>query len=209
MQGLYEAFTGLKFAAAVLIGLALSAVYYLVLFDDGSVLDRKTQAQKVKLQSTIEEIRKVKQDISEANRLKDKVEQLSTQYREALQYLPTEWRQDELITEISKQAQVAGVRIVKINPKKDTKIQQGYEKMVIDFELSGTFTEVAIFLSNMTKIKRLISIGDFELVNKSEDVDSPVLVFTGDFFAYRYLKEDEVNAKKETVKPTKDIKKKG
>lgn len=181
----------LTIGVALGIGLIFAFVYYFTVFDDGSAIQNQINAAQSALSLKIEKRESLKKDIEEAKKIKDRVNILSEKFKEALKFLPTEWKEDALIADISKQAQIAGVTIVKINPQKD-KVKMGiYEEMGIDFEINGSFVSTMLFMSNVSRIQRIIEVVDFYLRNENPDAENPILKSTGRLMAYRYIQPDQ------------------
>jgi type IV pilus assembly protein PilO len=185
-------------SVALALGLCLAFVYYFTpLFDDGHVLQQEIDNTKVQLAVKKKEKEKVDSDISEAKKIKERVNLLSEKFKQAVQYLPTEWKEDSLLTDISKQAQIAGVTVVKINTVKDRATAGVYEEMKIDFEIKGSFASTMIFISNVTKIKRIIEVTEILMRSDDPDAEMPSLTSTGKFTTYRYISPQERATKDE------------
>lgn len=185
-------------SVALALGLCLAFVYYFTpLFDDGHELQAQIDSAKVQLVIKKKEKEKIENDINEAKRIKERVNLLSEKFKIAVQYLPTEWREDSLLTDISRQAQIAGVTVVKINTQKERTAVGVYEEMKIDFEIKGTFASMMIFISNVTKIKRIIEVSEIFMKSDDPEAETPSLTSTGRFTTYRYIPPQERAAKNE------------
>lgn len=179
-------------SVALALGLSFAFIYYFTpLFDDGHELQAQIDAAKIQLAVKKKEKDKVESDIAEAKKIKERVNLLSEKFKQAVQYLPTEWKEDALLTDISKQAQIAGVTVVKINTQKERIAVGVYEEMKIDFEIKGSFSSMMIFISNVTKIKRIIEVSEIFMKSDDPDAESPNLTSTGKFTTYRYISPQE------------------
>ncbi len=185
---------------AVGLGLSVAFLYYVSpFFDDGKTLQTQIDSTKVQLAVKVKEKEKLDADIAEAKRIKDRVNLLSDKFKQAVQYLPTEWKEDTLLTDISKQAQIAGVTVIKINSQKERTAVGVYEEMKIDFEIKGSFTSMMLFMANMTKIRRIIEVSEVTMRSDEPDAETPNLTSIGRFTTYRYISPQE--------RATKDAKK--
>lgn len=189
-----EFFSRLTFGLAVVLGAGIAALYYLMLFDDGKVLEKEINDLQVQMAVKAKEKTKLQKDIQESLKIKERVNTLSDQFREALQYLPSEWHSDELISDISKQAQISGATIVKMSPQKEIITKDIYEEMRVDFELKGSFVSLMLFVANISKIKRLIEVSELYFKNEKIDAESPILNLSGRLIAFRYLSKEDQGA---------------
>lgn len=181
------------------LGLSVAFLYYVSPFyDDGKVLQGQIDSAKVEMAIKTKEKEKIEADIAEAKRIKERVNLLSEKFKQAVQYLPTEWKEDALLTDISKQAQIAGVTVVKINSQKERTSVGVYEEMKIDFEIKGSFTSMMLFVSNMTKIKRIIEVSEINMKSDDPDAEMPSLTSIGKFTTYRYISPQERATRDET-----------
>lgn len=174
------------------LGLSLAFLYYVSPFyDDGKALQTQIDSAKVEMAVKTKEKEKIESDIAEAKRIKERVNLLSEKFKQAVQYLPTEWKEDALLTDISKQAQIAGVTVVKINSQKERVAIGVYEEMKIDFEIKGSFTSMMLFISNMTKIKRIVEVSEVNMKSDDPEAELPSLTSVGKFTTYRYISPQE------------------
>lgn len=177
----------LPFSMALLFGSALTLVYYFALYDGGESIDTEAANRRIEIGLKEKEKERLTKNIDEGLRIKEKVSVIGDQFKEAFQFLPGEWESDKLISDISKQAQISGATVVKITPETEMKKVDIYETMNIDFELKGSFSSLALFIANISKIRRIIDVQELKFLNNEPDAEAPVLNVTGKMIAYRYL----------------------
>ncbi|MDZ4662501.1 MAG: type 4a pilus biogenesis protein PilO [Pseudomonadota bacterium] len=186
-----EFFEKLTFGLVIFFGISLAALYYIFLYNDGSVLDSLIVNKNIEYGLKEKVSEGLKRDIEEGLLLKEKVAVIGSQFKEAFEFLPAEFQADKLISDISKQAQVAGATVVKMSPQKETKKESIYESMGIDFELKGSFSSLTLFIANISKIKRILEVEELKFINTEEDIESPIINLNGRIVGYRYLSQEE------------------
>ena len=192
-----EFFTKITFGMAIVMGVAIAGIYYFLLYEDGSKIDTMIRNKNIEFGLKEKERERLQKDIADGLKLKEKVATIGSQFKEAFEFLPTEFQAEKLISEISKQAQVAGATVVKMSPQKDQKEKPknskevAYETMGIDFELKGSFSSLTLFIANISKIKKILEVDELKFVNNEQDVESPVISLNGRIVGYRYISQED------------------
>ncbi len=90
-------------------------------------------------------------------------------------------QQNELagfLDDASQQAASAGVKLIAVQPLKDTN-KGFYSETEVSLKIRGDYNTLGVFVSNMAGIKRIVTIHDFKLTKSegSENTDSGLLEF--------------------------------
>jgi Tfp pilus assembly protein PilO len=181
---------------AIGMGLLLALIYYFALYNDGSVLEMSISNARATATQKKTEFETMKKTLVDASRHKEISARLGEELKMVLQAVPESYSPVELMKLVSSEAKGAGLNILSISGAeiklKDTK--SNFIPINVTVGLSGTFNQIMIFLSNLTKVGKVIitknismgsSAGATANLNNVSDV-SPILSFNGVFEAYRY-----------------------
>jgi type IV pilus assembly protein PilO len=122
-----------------------------------------------------------------ANKAKfqEEVEQVSQLFRLALDYLPKELDVQDLLKKVYSEARSAGVDLLSFKPK-ETKQKDFYDELPMDIVVKGNYPQLVTFLTNVSKLPRIINIMKVE-IDKPEIVEGyPFMRMSGTLVGYRY-----------------------
>jgi Tfp pilus assembly protein PilO len=94
----------------------------------------------------------------------------------------------DLTKKITTEAKASGAQVISIKPQPERNRHEFYEELLIDLELRGTFAEVTMFLSFISKIPRIIKVQTVKMSKNAVNSDGSVeILFSGRLAAYRYV----------------------
>lgn len=180
------------------IGILLAAVYYFVMFDDGTLLNDQIAQAKTRLETANRQLGETEKALAESERFEKEVQGLARQFEKITDFMPSTVTAVDLTTVVNKQAQLAGVKIVKVEPDPEVKRVSFYEMTKVNLELEGSYAQIATFLSYISRIPRLLT---FEMTSISlpssgapgEMSSAGKLLFSSSMVGYRYLKDAPVD----------------
>jgi len=175
----------LQWSKVIGIGVVLGVLYYFMLYDDGSSVQASIKAAKDQLAITNKQLSQTEKAIADANRFEKEVKSLTEQFQKITEFMPPTIGAAELSSIINQQAQAAGVH-PKIEPKGEDKPNGFYQTSKVDLQIEGTYAQIVTFLSNLSRVPRLMT---FDKVQLNQASGGGPLVFSGTLIAYRYLKE--------------------
>jgi Tfp pilus assembly protein PilO len=175
-----------------MIGMVLAAFYYLAMFDNG-------RTQEAAIASTNQQITDLKQQIADNQAKLDRaavykatVAQLGTTIQKLLSVIPENFTTPDLQKILSNEAKVAGSSLASITPGKPGEFAPAkeFEELSVSIDLSGSFMQHMVFLSNLTKVPQILIVRKFDLATASSTVrlaeDATNVHMTADIVAYRY-----------------------
>ncbi len=198
----------LSVGRALLIGVAIAAVYYFILYDSGGTVTtsiNQLQNQNNELQK---QIKLDQEKLDRAAVYKKAAAEIGTTIGKLLGVIPEHFGIPNLMKIISNEAKVAGSSLSGIVPGKAeiSKVANEFEELSVAIDLSGTFLQHMIFLSNLTKINQILIVRQFNMTvtKEAKGEESPVLHMTADIVAFRYRGTAAIAADKAGIKkPTK------
>lgn len=180
----------LTWSKVIVGGLIAAGVYWGLYYDDGSGLEASIAALNTQYTASERQLRETKEAMADAEKFEKAVRQNEVQFDKVLEYLPADINTNEMTRLVNQQAQLAGPRVVSTTAVETIEKKSFYEMTRLDFALSGTFSQVVLFLSSLSKIQRLLTFDKIKLkIETGPAGESPQVELSGILVAYRYLKE--------------------
>jgi len=123
-------------------------------------------------------------------RFKDEVEKLNLRLAEVVQELPNSREIPNLLETISNLGAVNGLEVLFIKPNPD--VDKGfYAEVPIQIKVKGGYHEMGMFLDAVSRLPRIINVGNVTLGNPKEDERSGAIVLDINALAttYRYVEK--------------------
>ncbi len=178
----------MTWSKVVIGGLICAGAYWGLFYDDGSVLETGIQALNVKYAESERQLRETKEAMADAEKFEKAVRQNEIQFEKVLEYLPQEINANELTRLVNQQAQLSGPRVFSTRALEIVEKRDFYEMTRLEFSLQGTFAQVVLFLSSLSRIERLLTFDKLQVKMKTAE-DVPTVELSGVLVGYRYLKE--------------------
>ena len=197
-----------------MISAVLAGLYYYGMYDKGvvqtnKIANAKTQEKKLKLQ-----LEKAVESEENAKKYKILEEELGDKLEKIIRYIPYELGDADIMSLISNSAKFVGASISSLQSSgsggggsfnngggngEGANEKQFLEKINIQVSLEATYSQILLFLSELTRADRIINPDSISLsVSNSSgrsngnvsDTES-FINFTGTFVAYRYKVDEE------------------
>ena len=178
------------------IKMGVFAVLFVVIIGSGLWFDTQEQL-KVLEKHEMKEVElkrefKVKADRAAKLELyKEQLAEMEASFGALLRQLPETTEVESLLVDVSQTGLAAGLEIKKFKPSDEEK-KGFYAELPISLEVSGSFHQLATFISGIAALPRIVTISEMNLepFNK-EDQTAGKLNMTATAKTYRYLQEDE------------------
>ncbi len=187
----------ITYARALMIGLFIGAVYYTIGFDSGSTIKVAIAKAKEEIADSETQIKGLEKKLDQITTMKKVMKELGSEFETFISYIPEKLSLPELMKTISTEARSAGVSVNGMSEVRDsnstTKVDksvQFYEELTVAVELQGTYSQLLLFLSYLTKLDKIITVSELSMVSQAKlgDRESPVLLFKCHIKGYRYLR---------------------
>lgn len=200
MNGLNK-LADLPMSRIVLISIFLCVVYYFIGYDDGTAFKAQAEASRASLSEVQARMEKVERELQEINALKAAQDKDAERLNVLLGFIPEKLSSFELMKTLSNEAKAVGVNINQLRdtgsaglqPAPQGQVPNIYERLGVDLELDGSFAQLLLFLSNLTRLNQIVTLETLELRLMGGAESS--LQMSAQIFGYRYL------TKKEGAKP--------
>ena len=122
---------------------------------------------------------------------KEQLAEMEASFGALLRQLPETTEVESLLVDVSQTGLAAGLEIKKFKPSGEEK-KGFYAELPITLEVSGSFHQLATFISGIAALPRIVTISDMKLepFNK-QDQTTGKLAMSATAKTYRYLQEDE------------------
>ena len=122
---------------------------------------------------------------------KEQLAEMEASFGALLRQLPETTEVESLLVDVSQTGLAAGLEIKKFRPAAEEK-KCFYAELPIALEVSGSYHQLATFISGIAALPRIVTISEMKLEPlKTEEANSAKLKMTAIAKTYRYLQEDE------------------
>lgn len=173
--------------AFLFIGIIAAGIY----FDATKQL--KVVERHEKKEFELKEEFKVKADqAAKLDLYKEQLAEMEASFGALLRQLPETTEVESLLVDVSQTGLAAGLEIKRFKPSSEEK-KGFYAELPIALEVSGSYHQLATFISGIAALPRIVTISDMKLepVDKEEQSSSAKLKMSATAKTYRYLQEDE------------------
>lgn len=114
------------------------------------------EAQVTQLQG---ELRKLQEFARNIEQIKVELKELNLQLESALEYMPRQFNLSALLRKLTMLAQNSGLELFTFRPaqNEERQGQNFYSTLGINFELKGNFTQILLFLDQISRLKRIVN----------------------------------------------------
>ena len=191
MQQLEE----LDIKVAILAGLFLTALYYFVLFDDGSKLKTITAGVTADIERKKSTLDSINNAIDNKKSFDQEAEEINTNIRSFMEFFPEDMDQNNFMKSISKAAEDNASTVVSLKPKAKASEFPAYPEMAFEFTIEGGYHNIMKFISDLTLLKRAIDLRETTLkVVAQEKIPRVSLATT--LIVYGHIPQPEDKGKK-------------
>ena len=127
---------------------------------------------------------------------KEQLAEMRASFGALLRQLPEKTDVESLLVDVSQTGLASGLEIKRFKPSAEEK-KGFYAELPIGLEVSGTYHQLATFISGIAALPRIVTISDLKLdpfkdEKNKDDIDiSGKLTMSATAKTYRYLQEDE------------------
>ena len=124
---------------------------------------------------------------------KEQLAEMEASFGALLRQLPSTTEVESLLVDVSQTGLAAGLEVKKFKPSAEEK-KGFYAELPITLEVSGSFHQLATFISGIASLPRIVTISNMKLEpfdKKGEISSDGKLKMSATAKTYRYLQEDE------------------
>ncbi len=121
---------------------------------------------------------------------KEQLAEMEASFGALLRQLPETTEVESLLVDVSQTGLAAGLEVKKFKPSAEEK-KGFYAELPIALEISGSFHQLATFISGIAALPRIVTISDMKLEAFDKEDLNGKLKMAATAKTYRYLQEDE------------------
>jgi type IV pilus assembly protein PilO len=141
------------------------------------------RAQELELQRKLSEVRSIAANIGA---FETEITQLEAQLSVALRQLPNEKQLEVLLADISNLGKTAGVEI-KSFKRENELMHDFYAEVPISVTLEGNYHEIAKFFDSISRLPRIVNMGELDLKVAKASAAETRLVVNGKATTFRFV----------------------
>ena len=179
---------------AIIIGLVLMGAYYGLFYNSGKSYKQQIIQSEQKIKTTKRQIAELEKSEEDAKRYKKLLGEFEDKLVSISKYIPEKLTDYQLMSFLSSRAKEAGAKVLSTSSAKESTVEESedsfYQSINVELQISASFKQLMIFLSNLSKADKIVSLKRMSLkLNNSNSSDGlgANLVFNGLFTGYKYL----------------------
>ncbi len=177
---------------AVLIGFVVAGFYYLIMYDSGRNQEAAIAASRDQVTELRRQMDENQAKLDRAIVYKRTVAELGTEIQKLLSVIPEQFGIQDLMKIVSNEAKVAGSSLNSIVPGKQVEfvLVKEFDEVNVTIELTGSFLQHMLFLSNLTKISQILIVRKMDITSSSTGAsradEANNVKLAAEIVAYRY-----------------------
>jgi type IV pilus assembly protein PilO len=178
------------------IKMGVFAILFVLIIAAGIYFDTQEQVRVLdnheKKEVELKNIFKVKaKRAAQLELYKEQLAEMEASFGALLRQLPETTEVESLLVDVSQTGLAAGLEVKKFRPSAEEK-KGFYAELPITLEVSGSFHQLATFISGLAALPRIVTISNMKLGSfNKKNPTSGKLSMTATAKTYRYLQEDE------------------
>lgn len=171
-MGLKEDFEGLTPIKGLIVGFVLCAVYYFLIFNKGEDIVASGQSVQQEIDGLNKRLAAVQEALDNKVSFEEQVKAFTKELEELLKFFPNNLDMNDMQKEFTERLTATKNKLVKINDVSMQSRFEGYTENGVEMELLGNYHGIMSFLSEVTKMNRVV---DFRLMELDADTQTDEL----------------------------------
>ena len=154
---------------------------------------RALEREEIKENQLKEEFKVKADQAAKLELYKEQLAEMEASFGALLRQLPETTEVESLLVDVSQTGLAAGLEVKKFKPSAEEK-KGFYAELPISLEVSGSFHQLANFISGIAALPRIVTISEMKLEPFDKDPEEDAtgkLKMSATAKTYRYLQEDE------------------
>jgi type IV pilus assembly protein PilO len=187
-------FSEMAWSKVVFIAIVVAALFYLLGADKGITEQEFANAENQRKQAEVS-LKKTKEAMADLKKFRSQIDDMNTQFSQLTTYMTAAPNFADFVLSLQKLAMQSGAIVRKVSPSNKVDKIDFYETSRVDLILEGKYSQLLSFLSEISKMRRLVTIDDLDLTQaQGGDMKSGRINFKAVMVAYRYAPPPPVTA---------------
>jgi type IV pilus assembly protein PilO len=174
-----------KYRLAIVIALPLLLMggYYQLMYTGAAETVKQLEGQQQSKQRKLNEVRSVAANLDQ---FEEEIDGLQAELTIALRQLPDSKELPGLLTDVTTLGKKSGLEFKAFRP--GSEINRGfYAEVPIEIEFTGNYHEVGMFFDRVSKLDRIVNIGDIRMGVAKEGLNGTILKVRGQALTFRFV----------------------
>ena len=184
-----KAVSQVNLGVVIILSGGIAGMYYLFKYDNGQSIKEETQGLEKQKAAVQEKIDVVDFELKQLQEMDKAIRLMGDEINKFLQFIPNKLTSSMVLNHLNIHAKAAGVDMQNIQNHSAIEDHEFYEKIKISVTVTGLFSQVLVFLSKLTGLTEIITVGRFNLseIRQSRFVSGLNEVkMEMDIYGYRY-----------------------
>ena len=181
----------LSLGSFIIIGIILGGLYRVFKYDTGKGIVNEIKRMESQKNTIKGEINDLKGKLNGLQEMDRSINMMGSEINRFLRFIPNKMTSSMILNHLNVHAKAAGVSLENINNRGGNQKEDFYEKIKISVTVKGLFTQVLIFLSNLTGLTEIITVENFDLVEVQQRGQKigrlKEVKMRMDIYGYRYI----------------------
>ncbi len=186
MNDLISKLAAMQWARVFVIAGVVAFLYWQFGLEEGVTEEQfqSAEANRTQAQTSLVATQKA---VADLKKFREELDLMNSQFQQVVELMPAEANVADFMLMIREEATKAGSRVKKLEPAKDITKVDFYETRKLEISLEGSYAQILTFLSNLSRLKRLVTVEKLALAQTTTPEQETKVAFTGTLVNYRYL----------------------
>ena len=186
MNDLISKLAAMQWARVFVIAGVVAFLYWQFGLEEGVTEEQfqSAEANRTQAQASLVATQKA---VADLKKFREELDLMNSQFQQVVELMPAEANVADFMLMIREEATKAGSRVKKLEPAKDITKVDFYETRKLEISLEGSYAQILTFLSNLSRLKRLVTVEKLALAQTTTPEQETKVAFTGTLVNYRYL----------------------
>ncbi len=186
MNDLINKLAIMPWARVFVIAGLVALVYWQFGLEEG-VTEEQFQAAEANRNQAEISLAATQKAVADLKKFREELDLMASQFEQVVELMPPEANVADFMLMVREEATKAGARVKKLEPAKEIVKVDFYETRKLEISLEGDYAQILTFLSNLSRLKRLVTVGRLVLAQVTTAEKESKVSFTGSLVSYRYL----------------------
>lgn len=150
----------------LLLGAVLAGYYYMLSLDTNERMQNQISQLTTQLQEKKESYSNVQNSSAETPMMKDEISKITESLAKARDLIPATASTRDVVAIVTEEAKNAGVRVTASRPSDKAGGNENYDELSMDVEFEGSFSQLTLFMYQISKRKLILHPTDMDLTSK-------------------------------------------
>ncbi len=157
-----EELNKLDMKKTALVGLFLLAIYWLIFFDNGRSLEAQTEQARQTITRNQTSQKMVKDALADKGKFENDIKNIILNMKDFQKYFSADVDPNSLQAQVSDFAEQRGLVVNSLKPAARKNEFPGYTETGVGFQVEGSFHNIMSFVSDLTKMDRVIDFSEMK-----------------------------------------------